>query len=327
MSTSTFQALAVVPHTLRESLDNPMGPIFFQFCSKQEVAPLLKTPFPLERPGWVFAAGSMDSEELVQLLEESATASPQTLRVILGSLSGEIADQDFPTSRLLELADGWIPWPVTASEFLFRLGMIQRTRLGGLGSVVYSLDAKDELILKLRQETEELKASLTRCSLTGLLNRKGIEDKLEAECARRDRYASPISLLMIDVDHFKKINDQYLHTGGDAVLSQLGTHFRSQVRNVDAVGRLGGEEFWVVAPGTDTAGATVLANRLGSSTRDQGFQIGNRTIRLSISIGVAVAETGQSAEPTQLYELAASALREAKNQGRDAVVARQLLSD
>lgn len=321
-STSSFLALAVVPSSLRGALGSTVGPLNFQFCARQEVPLLLNARLPQVIPGWVFAAGSLPGNELLELLEDSANSSPQTLRVIIGSIGDELSSQDFPTARLLELADGWIPWPISTPEFLFRLGMIQRTRLGGLGSVVSSIDSKDELILKLKAEAEELKASLTRCSLTGLFNRKGIEEKLDEECARRDRYASPISLLMIDVDHFKKINDQYLHTGGDAVLSQLGSHFRSQVRNVDAVGRLGGEEFWVVAPGTDSQGAGVLAGRLCESTYEKPFQVSAGQIHLSISIGVAVAGKGIAVTPSQLYECAAESLREAKNQGRNAVVVR-----
>lgn len=326
-STSSLQALAVLNPAIRKTLNQSVGPVSIFDCPADQVDRHITQGLSGPPPGWFFAAGSLGTQKLSSLFQLSATHLPKTLRVILGSIDEPGTPEHRTDGKLLELTDGWIPWPVSSQEFLFRLGLTQRSRSTDLSRIFPTDSQNEDLIQQLQGEITELKSLLNRCFLTGLLNRKGIEETLAAECARRDRYDSPISLLMLDIDHFKQINDRYLHIGGDEVLTQLGHHFRSQVRTVDVVGRLGGEEFWVVAPGTDRAGATVLSRRLCESTREKPFFVGGESLHLSVSIGVAVAEKGQPATPTQLYAISARALREAKNQGRDGFIVRSVQSD
>src|SRR5437588_10723930 len=97
---------------------------------------------------------------------------------------------------------------------------------------------------------------------TGPPNRRAMDRLAERELRRRDRYPGPLSILLIDVDHFKSINERYLLPGGDKVLTDLARALKESIRGVDFLGRIGGEEFMVIAPETDMEGAASLAERI-----------------------------------------------------------------
>ena len=156
--------------------------------------------------------------------------------------------------------------------------------------------------------------------LTGLPNRRAMDRLSERELRRRDRYPSPLALGLIDVDHFKQINSHFLLPGGDRVLVDLARCLGASLRNVDLMGRIGGEEFLVIAPETNNEGAVVLAERIRTNVEKYPFAYKEHTIPVTVSVGFAVAEAGVPADYEQMKHIAAAALAEAKMTGRNRCV-------
>jgi diguanylate cyclase (GGDEF)-like protein len=154
--------------------------------------------------------------------------------------------------------------------------------------------------------------------LTGLRNRRAFQQQIAVEISRSTRYGVPLGLLMMDVDHFKAINDGHGHAGGDRVLSALGALLRERLRTPDIPARWGGEEFVVALPNTDLAGAGLAAERLRTAVAEAVIRHGNATIPVTISIGVSALEGGESLEA--LTERADQAMYAAKVRGRNCVV-------
>ncbi|KAF4531015.1 hypothetical protein B566_EDAN019003 [Ephemera danica] len=155
-------------------------------------------------------------------------------------------------------------------------------------------------------------------ALTELLNRGAVERRLREEGARLERYRQPFSMLALDMDHFKAVNDRFGHPGGDAVLRELGRVIRSVGRTSDYAGRSGGEEFWLVMPHTELAGALAVAQRLLQAVREMNVPGLPAQPGMSVSIGVAVCDRpGESHEA--LLQRVDAALYRAKKEGRDRI--------
>jgi len=154
--------------------------------------------------------------------------------------------------------------------------------------------------------------------LTGIANRPGIEREAARALEAAMRDGSPLSLLMLDLDHFKAINDRYGHAAGDKVLRAVATSWQAQLRGHDPIGRVGGEEFVVVCPDTDLEQALAVANRLREAAGSLSFDDIEPGLRVSVSIGAAQARrSGDSCDA--LIDRADAALYRAKQQGRDRV--------
>lgn len=157
--------------------------------------------------------------------------------------------------------------------------------------------------------------------LTGCLNRRGFDQALGREIARSTRAGRELALLAIDLDHFKQLNDRCGHLAGDAILRALGTLLQQSARAGDIVARTGGEEFTLILPDTNAAGASQLATRLCERIRDRAFDIGNRSARITVSVGVAAAVGNTvDGEGNELKLRADQALYAAKRLGRDRVL-------
>jgi diguanylate cyclase (GGDEF)-like protein len=155
--------------------------------------------------------------------------------------------------------------------------------------------------------------------LTGLSNRRFIMEALALQLAQARRNSKPVSVLMIDVDYFKSINDTYGHLSGDRVLRNLATSLRSRLRAQDMAGRWGGEEFLVVLPDTDAAGATILAGNLRAEVEDARWSAQDgRSIPLTLSIGVHTCDSATE-ELDTVISAADQALYRAKQAGRNRV--------
>ncbi len=178
----------------------------------------------------------------------------------------------------------------------------------------------------LQQHAHKLEMLALTDPLTGLLNLRAINDMGRKELKRHARYPSTLAMGLIDVDHFKNVNTRYLHPGGDAVLVALAKILVNTVRTVDAVSRVGGEEFLIIAPETSVEGAQVLAERLRVAVEESPIAYNDQLIRITISGGFAVAEAGVVVDYEQMKYVAAAALSEAKNQGRNRWVVRTLSS-
>ncbi len=154
--------------------------------------------------------------------------------------------------------------------------------------------------------------------LTGALNRAALDTMLDKEIDLAHRHDNPLSVLMIDIDHFKEINDNYGHSMGDKVLRSLVDGLNNHIRNSDILFRYGGEEFTVLLNNTSIDGAHLLAQRIRSSIEKMTHIYDGTVIQLTISIGMATLENNETAN--QLLERSDSALYAAKKFGRNCVI-------
>ena len=159
-----------------------------------------------------------------------------------------------------------------------------------------------------------------RDSVTGLLNRRALEDVLAREFKAGTRYSSSACFLLVDLDYFKVVNDQLGHLAGDQVLKTTAALMRGAVRDIDAVGRYGGEEFGIVLPHTDLDRAMVLAERLRRQIESQAFKAGEGGVRMTASIGIAHIPDVSIHSVSDWIGAADSALYDAKALGRNRVV-------
>jgi diguanylate cyclase (GGDEF)-like protein len=162
--------------------------------------------------------------------------------------------------------------------------------------------------------------------LTGLFNHRHFQEKLAQEFNRLERFSEPISLLIIDIDHFKKINDTYGHPVGDAVLKKVSGVIRKTIRNIDIPARYGGEEFAVILLGTDTGGALKMAERLRKSIADAKFSSEQNAFNVTVSIGIST-HTKDMKKKEDLVEQADKALYHAKGTGRNRSVKWEEMKD
>jgi diguanylate cyclase (GGDEF)-like protein len=162
----------------------------------------------------------------------------------------------------------------------------------------------------------EIERMATTDGLTGLLNHRIFQEKMTDELKRSERYSTPVSLLLTDIDHFKKVNDTYGHPVGDIVLRGVAGILKREIRDIDIAARYGGEEFAVILPETDGAGAKIIAERLRNAIKAETFAAGAKTLRVSTSIGIATAPSDARTKE-ELIEKADQALYHAKHHGRD----------
>jgi len=174
-----------------------------------------------------------------------------------------------------------------------------------------------ELQQQLVTTREQLRFQGLRDSLTHVLNRMAFFEVYEREVSRARRSGSSLALIMGDVDHFKRINDQFGHVGGDAVLRETARRLRQIQRACDAVARYGGEEFVVLAPDCDEDGGRALAERFRSAMEGEPMPVTHGTITVTMSFGVAATSNMDEAE--KLLQLADDRLYRAKNLGRNRV--------
>ncbi|MBN9522334.1 diguanylate cyclase [bacterium] len=177
-------------------------------------------------------------------------------------------------------------------------------------------------LAQLQQKNRILEQMALTDQLTGLANRRAIDLIARKELIRRTRTPSALTLALIDADHFKDINTAHLQTGGDHVLAWLARVLSDALRGSDSLGRVGGEEFMVVAPDTDAGGAQVLGERLRGRVAASATEYADKPIRVTVSVGLAVAPLGVSVGYDQLYKAAAAALKDAKDGGRNCCAVR-----
>lgn len=178
---------------------------------------------------------------------------------------------------------------------------------------------------ELSHKNEELKAMLKKVEalsitdpLTGLFNRRRFEDVLEPEFRRAVRYKSPLSCMMMDIDHFKSVNDTYGHSVGDTVIKDIALIIQQSVREVDTASRWGGEEFIVLTPMTPKAVALPPAHRILAAVAEKVFA-GMGDKKVTISIGIADLSSPGIDSAEKLVQAADEALYEAKKKGRNRI--------
>jgi two-component system cell cycle response regulator len=166
---------------------------------------------------------------------------------------------------------------------------------------------------------ERVRNLAIRDSLTDLFNHRHIMDLVHHEFERVGRYQNAFSVLMIDVDHFKRINDEHGHPAGDAVLREMAQLLRETLRTTDALGRYGGEEFVAVLPHTSPEEARQTAERIRYRVQQNRFHAGDKEVRVSVSVGMATCPSSTVDTPEALLREADKALYRAKEAGRNRV--------
>jgi diguanylate cyclase (GGDEF)-like protein len=162
----------------------------------------------------------------------------------------------------------------------------------------------------------------SRDALTGLYNRWFVMEKIDSEINRAQRHGSAMSLLMLDLDHFKRVNDTWGHSAGDHVLQSIGKLLRDSCRVYDVPGRYGGEEFCILLPETRVGNTSVVAERIRTRLESTEMSCGDETFVVTASIGIAGMDAPEAAEllsPAALIDRADRALYSAKSRGRNRV--------
>ncbi|MHB1614973.1 MAG: sensor domain-containing diguanylate cyclase [Actinomycetes bacterium] len=182
------------------------------------------------------------------------------------------------------------------------------------------IDARSlSLALHNAASRSALQALAAQDPLTGLLNRRYGEIRLAEEMARSLRTSTPIAVVMLDIDHFKAVNDAYGHLSGDRVLKAVATIAASALRQGDALVRFGGEEFLGLLPGADVADALEIAERIRAAITARPVRIGGLSVAVTVSAGVSSWPEAQTTTPTELIRLADTGLYRAKQAGRNRV--------
>ncbi len=207
-------------------------------------------------------------------------------------------------SGLLAGADDYIVKPYHLEELQARLEAGQRI-----------LAIQHRLI----QARDRLQSMATTDVVTGLWNRGTILEFLRKELARAHRSGDSVGLAVLDLDHFKSINDEFGHQVGDVVLRETGRRMREAVRDYDAIGRYGGDEFVSVHPGCSWENTARLGERLRAALTVEPIVAGSNVLQVTASVGVASSDMLLAPEPSRLVFLADAALYTAKRTGRDRV--------
>ncbi|WP_435102601.1 GGDEF domain-containing protein [Arhodomonas sp. AD133] len=174
---------------------------------------------------------------------------------------------------------------------------------------------------RLRRSVMEHKSRAAVDGLTGIPNRQAYDERFDTELARRDRHSLDLALVVTDIDHFKRINDQHGHMAGDRVLGGVAATLRENVRASDFIARYGGEEFVVLLPETAGDGGREVAEKLRRAVREQAYEVTpGEPVQVTLSAGVTEVQSGDTR--TTAFERADQALYDAKRAGRDRVMVR-----
>ena len=197
-------------------------------------------------------------------------------------------------------------WPLYSESAAFGQGRLGRAVI--FADVTAQVQLREEL--RHRSETDPL---------TGIANRRRFHQALEIECLRYSRGRAPLSVLMIDLDHFKEINDRYGHPAGDAVLRELAERMLLCLRKTDLLARYGGEEFAVLLPETRAEGARVIGERLRVEADREPVRVDGVAIPVTVSVGIAAHAIDEEVDAGVLLKKADLALYSAKASGRNCV--------
>jgi diguanylate cyclase (GGDEF)-like protein len=193
------------------------------------------------------------------------------------------------------------------------VGLVALNLLGALGFILLGKERVERDIRELAMHD----------GLTGIFNRRAFMDRAEQEMAKSLRDHTPLSLLMLDIDHFKRINDQFGHAAGDAVLVEISKLVAKRLRKQDTLGRYGGEEFCILLPETDGTGAQQVAESLRHAIADTVLPLGKAATSVTVSIGISVCQMECAGCPLDLKQILADAdraLYQGKSEGRNRTV-------
>jgi diguanylate cyclase (GGDEF)-like protein len=276
----------------------------------------IETPFGALTLVFFEDRGSRDLRELRRfLLLAGLTVSAGTFLFLLLFLGRQFVPYRQIVSSLGAYAGKTLP----LDGLYERMAVLRRDRSSEIGAIAEGVCAMISLVQSNVAQVEDYAAQLRglaeRDELTGLWNRRYLDRTLAVEVERAGRYGSPLSVIMIDLDHFKRVNDDYGHPVGDFVLASMGRFLREQSRATDFPGRWGGEEFLVVCPAISGDEARRFAERLRRTLEGISFR---PELFLTASFGVAQLRLGEAVH--EMVARADGALYQAKAGGRNRVV-------
>lgn len=255
---------------------------------------------------------SRDLDQRVQTLLDQDEYRDHPLYEALSLLWTQSQDQVERLERITRISDGF---QAMARQRELSLAERYNKQLRQLERVTQISDRYQSV---MRDQNIELLEASTRDALTGLANRRLLMNRLSEECERVSRAHPSFAIVMLDVDHFKLINDQFGHDAGDKVLIKISRTIEAELREYDLCGRWGGEEFLVFLPNTDLAAAEGVVQRIRHGIRNMQLQITQTPILITVSAGLTVYQKDETASET--INRADHALLQAKRDGRDRLV-------
>ena len=248
---------------------------------------------------------------------------PPVAMFFAGVVYGVITVAVFITlcSYILFAADGWFVVAQYTTEFKLRLLYSFATVTFLSAYYEHSRQTSFNIVKDLSDKFEK---QAQQDILTRLPNRRGIQQFIEFESARARRQKKPLTLILCDIDRFKRVNDQYGHDGGDVVLKHVSDLFKASIREQDGVARWGGEEFLFVLPDTDESNAVVLAEKVRETLATSPVDIQQKNVVITASFGVAQIDFEQGLD--KALTLADKALYKAKEKGRNKVLSASSLA-
>lgn len=297
---------------LVNELSEKLGNVGFDVLVASDTTATLKL-IELAAPSVVLLDLSMESnikQDLLTLFNSKGNLV-NTALIVLSSGT----DSDTMADTFFQGASDFIAKPIQFKELLARI----KNQI----KIHNRLKDLEDKIKELTKRNSVLEQLAITDSLTELYNKGYILQRLESEMIRSARYNEPISLIILDLDYFKKINDSFGHVAGDNILRKLAKILVESVRDVDIVARYGGEEFIVVCPNTSIGGAAILSERIRENVQNTTFRSGSFDIKLTISLGVSSVSSsslaGGTINSSKLIEEADLALYKAKASGRNRV--------
>ncbi len=318
------------PDVIRESSQNESKQDFILIVEDEPNSRYLLTTY-LNNEGYSVKS-TRSGEEVLKMVSDNSQPSVIVLDVMLPGMTGYEVCRHLKTSihtsfipiilvtalrgdkeRIQGIeagADDFISKPFNRVELITRIKSLLRIK------------ALHEALEQKIEELEKTKAKLRKLAvtdgLTGLYNYRAFRGQLHLELSRSNRFQLPVSLLMMDIDHFKNYNDRYGHVNGDKVLKNFARLLQGNIRDVDCLARYGGEEFVLILPGTDKRSARLAAEKFRKLVMDAPFPHADPVSegRVTISIGVASSPEDTNDEET-LIRLTDNALYKAKNNGRN----------
>jgi diguanylate cyclase (GGDEF)-like protein len=232
----------------------------------------------------------LDGFEVCHLLK--TTYETKNIPIIMVTAKSESAD----IKRALELgAHDYVKKPFDESEVLARI----------------------QSALRLKEYQDMLRDMAMKDSLTGLYNHALLIDLFEKEFAKTKRDGDGLTFVMLDIDHFKKVNDTYGHSAGDVVLKDVSKILLESIRSCDIVGRYGGEEFSIVLLTSDSSEVIEICERIRKNIENYSFNIGDNSISITISLGAYISDFNSQITPKEMIKLADDSLYTAKKNGRN----------